>query len=142
MYPGASTDFARQSSAWIRAGMYDVACSSRRHGPPQHALDHPGTGAIGAPSPKPTTLMVLGLHGLEDDLRGGRVTSDNPRGLSVGKDAAGQYSTAPLKEYPPAMCRALATAFPVTYADHVQGSLLLPPIPPSPCSAHEGPRLW
>ena len=55
--------------------------------------------------------MVLGLHGLEDDLRGGRVTSDNPRGLSVGKDAAGQYSPAPLKEYPPAMCRALATAF-------------------------------
>ena len=68
-------------------------------------------GLLGAPSPKPTSLMVLGLAGLEDDLRAGRVTSENPRGLTVGKDETGQYRTAPLKEYPPAMCKALAQAF-------------------------------
>ena len=68
-------------------------------------------GLLGAPSPKPTSLLVLGLDGLEGDLRAGRVTNDNPRGLTVGKDAAGQYRTAPLKEYPPAMCKALANAF-------------------------------
>ena len=68
-------------------------------------------GLLGAPSPKPTSLMVLGLAGLEDDLRAGRVTSENPRGLTVGRDEIGQYRTAPLKEYPPAMCKALAQAF-------------------------------
>jgi hypothetical protein len=63
-------------------------------------------GLLGAPSPKPTTLLVFGLHGLEADMRAGRVTTDLPHGSSVGKDATGQYRTAPLKKYPPAMCRA------------------------------------
>jgi hypothetical protein len=58
-------------------------------------------GLLGAPSPKPTTMMVLGLSGLEDDLRAGRVSEDLPHGVSVGRDSSGQYRTAPLKEYPP-----------------------------------------
>ena len=58
-------------------------------------------GLLGAPSPKPTTMMVLGLSGLEDDLRAGRVSEDLPQGVSVGRDSSGQYRTAPLKEYPP-----------------------------------------
>jgi len=58
-------------------------------------------GLLGAPSPKPTTMMVLGLSGLEDDLRAGRVSEDLPHGVAVGRDSSGQYRTAPLKEYPP-----------------------------------------
>ena len=68
-------------------------------------------GLLGAPSPKPTTMLVLGLEGLERDFCEGRVTPDLPQGISVGRDAQGHYRTAPLKEYPPAMCRALALAF-------------------------------
>ena len=68
-------------------------------------------GLLGAPSPKPTSLLVVGLHGLEDDLRGHRLTPDLPHGQSVGRGADGGFLTAPLKEYPPAMCRALAQAF-------------------------------
>ena len=68
-------------------------------------------GLLGAPSPKPTSLLVVGLSGLEDDLRGHRLTPDLPQGQSVGRGADGGFLTAPLKEYPPAMCRALAQAF-------------------------------
>ena len=68
-------------------------------------------GLLGAPSAKPTTLLVIGLCGLEADSSGGRITADLPMGTSVGRDAAGHYRTAPLKEYPPALCRAMAQAF-------------------------------
>ena len=57
-------------------------------------------GLLGAPSPKPTTMMVLA-----------EFSEDLPQGVSVGRDSSGQYRTAPLKEYPPAMCRALPVAF-------------------------------
>ena len=68
-------------------------------------------GLLGAPSPKPTTMLVLGLPDLEKEFCLGRVTPDLPKGVSVGRDDQGHYRTAPLKEYPPAMCRALALAF-------------------------------
>jgi len=39
-----------------------------------------------------------------------RVSGQLPTGVSVGRDQNGQFNTAPLKEYPPAMCRAIALA--------------------------------
>ena len=68
-------------------------------------------GLLGAPSPKPTGLLALNLPTLPQQLVKWAVCSDLPKGRSIGVDAAGVYKTAGLKEYPPAMCAAIASAF-------------------------------
>eukprot|EP00438_Fugacium_kawagutii_P016297 Skav208500 [mRNA] locus=scaffold1658:66831:72825:+ [translate_table: standard] len=68
-------------------------------------------GRLGAPSPKPTTLMTLNLPSLPQDLRTWRLTQTNPKAGRLGKNSEGGYHTAPLKEYPPAMCMAIASSF-------------------------------
>ena len=77
---------------------------------PNVRLLHLAQGLFGAPSAKPTTLLVLGMPTLEAELHAHRVTTELPHGLSVGKDDLGQFKTAPLKEYPPAMCKGIASA--------------------------------
>ena len=67
-------------------------------------------GLFGAPSPKPTTFLVLGLKTLETELHRHLLTGQLPSGTSIGKDDSGNYRTAPLKEYPPALCQAVATS--------------------------------
>eukprot|EP00435_Cladocopium_sp_Y103_P048605 s3265_g14.t1 len=67
-------------------------------------------GLFGAQTSKPTSLLVLGLSTLERELHAHRVTVNLPSGSSVGKTDYGQFRTAPLKEYPPSMCQAIATA--------------------------------
>ena len=66
-------------------------------------------GLFGAPSPKPTTFLVLGMETLEMDLHRHRLSGHLPQGCSIGKDSSGNYRTAPLKEYPPSLCLAIAT---------------------------------
>ena len=66
-------------------------------------------GLFGAPSPKPTTFLVLGMATLEMDLHRHRLSGHLPQGCSIGKDSSGNYRTAPLKEYPPSLCMAVAT---------------------------------
>ena len=78
---------------------------------PRARLVHLSQGLLGAPSPKPTTLLTVGLPDLEGEILAARLTPELPQGRSVGKDSEGGYRTAPLKEYPPAMCGALAKAF-------------------------------
>ena len=68
-------------------------------------------GLYGAPSPKPTSLLVLNLPTLEQELHAGRLTSQLPTNVSIGRDAEGNFQTAPLKEYPPGFCRSIAKAF-------------------------------
>ena len=77
---------------------------------PGMRLVHLCQGLFGAPSPKPTTLLVLGMPLLELQLNACRVARELPAGSSVGRDQNGQFRTAPLKEYPPSMCRAMAQA--------------------------------
>ena len=77
---------------------------------PNVRLIHLAQGLFGAPSAKPTTLMVLGMSQLEKFLHANRVTQEIPTGASVGKDQHGQFKTSPLKEYPPPMCMAIADA--------------------------------
>jgi hypothetical protein len=36
------------------------------------------------------------------------ITKDLPKGMSIGRDEAGHWATAKLKEYPPGLCLALA----------------------------------
>ena len=77
---------------------------------PNMRLIHLAQGLFGAPSAKPTTLLVLGMRSLEKELNIQRVAANLPTGTSVGKSESGQFLMAPLKEYPPSMCRAIAQA--------------------------------
>lgn len=67
-------------------------------------------GLLGASSPKLTRLLSLNLPGLQRTLRAHHITKDLPRRSSIGK-LNGVWSTGFLKEYPPAMSRALAVEF-------------------------------
>ena len=67
-------------------------------------------GLMGAKSHKPTHLLLLNLPQLLTCLHANRVRCDIPRTATIGKDQSGNWSTAVLKEYPPAMCKAVAHA--------------------------------
>eukprot|EP00435_Cladocopium_sp_Y103_P072842 s79_g41.t1 len=67
-------------------------------------------GLLGAPSPKPTELLALNLPLLPSFLVKWALCKDPPRGKSIGLTESGEYRTAGLKEYPPAMCAAIAHA--------------------------------
>jgi hypothetical protein len=68
-------------------------------------------GLYGAPSAKPTDLLVINLSTLPRAFSEWRLRQDTPKGASIGLTADGVWKTGILKEYPPAMCRALAVAF-------------------------------
>ena len=65
-------------------------------------------GLLGAPTPKPTQLLVLNLPHLIQTLHKWRVRRELPRQAAIGIDDQGRWQTTPLKEYPPAMCGSLA----------------------------------
>ena len=64
-------------------------------------------GFFGAPSRKPTGLLLLNLTRMAPELRKWQL----PRGTSIGKTATGEWATGALKEYPPAFCAGLANGF-------------------------------
>ena len=68
-------------------------------------------GLMGAPSPKPTNLLLLNLPQLMMSLHQHRVRTENPRAAAIGKTSDGQWRTAGLKEYPPSLCRCIAQSF-------------------------------
>eukprot|EP00435_Cladocopium_sp_Y103_P039654 s578_g10.t1 len=65
-------------------------------------------GLMGAPTPKPTELLTLNLPGVLRTLHKWRVRSQLPKNFALGKNQQGEWCTAVLKEYPPAMCGSLA----------------------------------
>eukprot|EP00435_Cladocopium_sp_Y103_P058160 s489_g20.t1 len=77
---------------------------------PGFRLVHLSQGLWGAASAKPTTLLVLGMSTLEKHLHTCRVTKHLPQGASVDRSEDGGFKTAPLKEYPPSMCKGIALA--------------------------------
>ena len=81
-------------------------------------------GLMGAFSKKPATLMTLNLPDLMRTLHCHRVTSLIPRGGSIGLSNDGTFKTGGLKEYPPALCLALASAFTAAMSSsHAEGEL-------------------
>lgn len=78
---------------------------------PGFRLVHLSQGLFGAASPKPTTLMVLRLNSLELNLHAGMLCKKLVFGESTGRDSKGHFRTAPLKEYPPSFCKAMAHSF-------------------------------
>ena len=67
-------------------------------------------GLFGAPSPKPTDLLVINLPALALELRKWMTRPELPKGKAIGLDQDGHWRTGFLKEYPPAFCGALAAA--------------------------------
>lgn len=65
-------------------------------------------GLMGAHSAKPTHLLVLNLPHLILRLHAQRVRKDLPRAAAIGRSQAGVWRTSALKEYPPALCKALS----------------------------------
>ncbi len=63
---------------------------------------------LGAPAKKPTTLLSVRLPHLADSIAAVSDHSLRPSVVLTGRDAAGRFKTAPAKEYPPNMCRAMA----------------------------------
>lgn len=68
-------------------------------------------GLLGADSAKRTGLLTLHLPDLPKHLRANAVCTHIPRAQTIGIDDQGQFRTAKLKEYPPALCKALAEGF-------------------------------
>ena len=68
-------------------------------------------GLFGAKSPKPTTLLfsVGNSIDVEAVLRSCQTVGEMPRSLEMGWDkAAGEYSTASLKNYPGTLCKGIS----------------------------------
>eukprot|EP00438_Fugacium_kawagutii_P009479 Skav204852 [mRNA] locus=scaffold1883:147216:148808:+ [translate_table: standard] len=72
---------------------------------------HLHQGRLGAPTPKPTSLLTANLPDLPRDLSAWHLTEIDPKGGAIGRDSLGGFRTSPLKEYPPAMCQAIALSF-------------------------------
>ena len=65
-------------------------------------------GLLGARSPKPTTLLLLNLPQMSQWIHRSRLCADLPKASSIGRSKEGHWNTMSLKEYPPALCKALA----------------------------------
>jgi len=68
-------------------------------------------GLLGAKTPKPTRLLTLNMGSLPNFLHSHRLCPDLPRSAAIGKNKDGQWATSSLKEYPPALNRALGESF-------------------------------
>ena len=68
-------------------------------------------GLLGAKSPKPTRFLTLNMGSLPGFLHSHRLCPDLPRNAAIGKTVDGQWATTSLKEYPPALNKALGESF-------------------------------
>jgi len=68
-------------------------------------------GHFGARTPKPTNLLSLNLPGLKEELNQHSVCDNLPKRAAIGRQHDGSWATSQLKEYPPALCFALASCF-------------------------------
>eukprot|EP00435_Cladocopium_sp_Y103_P040454 s3102_g11.t1 len=67
-------------------------------------------GLMGAKTVKPTDFLCVNLPSMMKFLHQNRVRTDLPHGQSVGKTSDGKWHTSALKEYSPALCKAMADA--------------------------------
>lgn len=67
-------------------------------------------GLLGAKTVKATELLCVNLPSIIASLHANRVQQELPKGQSVGKDEQGNWKTSSLKEYAPALCKAISEA--------------------------------
>lgn len=75
-------------------------------------------GLLGAKSPKPTRFLTLNMESLPSILHRHRLCPDLPRAAAIGKTVDGQWATTSLKEYPPALNKALGESFAYHLLEH------------------------
>ena len=75
-------------------------------------------GLWGAPSKKPTGLLLLNMKGMVQELRAWQIAKEVPRAAAIGLTRDGVWATTYLKEYPPALCAGLAHGFCKTLQQH------------------------
>ena len=64
-------------------------------------------GLLGAKTPKPTRLLALNLDTLPQRIHANRVCPDLPKRTAIGRLETGHWATTSLKEYQPAVNKAL-----------------------------------
>ena len=96
---------------------------------PEVHLHEVSQGLFGAQTAKPTGLLVLGMPDFIPILHQWRVTTERPSGGSIGLSTAGDFKTATLKEYPPALCGGLAESFRQTIVQRARSEVEAPSIP-------------
>lgn len=86
-------------------------------------------GLLGSRTAKPTELLCVNLPSMLQFLHMYRIRKELPIGQAVGRDDRGGWKTAGLKEYPPALCRAIADAIRsvLDECDVPDESVLVPP---------------
>ena len=110
-HPGPPTDLTK-ASIW-RLPLMVFLCEW-----PEFDFLEVSQGLFGAPSRKPTGLLLLNLSRMVPELRKWQLTTTMPSGVSIGKTATGEWATGILKEYPPAFCAGLANGFVATLRTH------------------------
>eukprot|EP00438_Fugacium_kawagutii_P026502 Skav202813 [mRNA] locus=scaffold326:1091410:1095976:- [translate_table: standard] len=78
---------------------------------PGCGLVHLWQGLYGAKSPKPTHMLALNLPSFPQILKEHALSTELPKQQSIGLCHTGGWQTTALKEYPPGLNRALASAF-------------------------------
>ena len=68
-------------------------------------------GCMGSESAKPTDLLCANLHSVAKHLREHQLWQQPPQTTSIGLDSRGSFKTSRLKEYPPALNKAIAESF-------------------------------
>ena len=58
--------------------------------------------------PSSTSFLLVNAPGMRQALRKWQITRELPKGISIGRDQAGGWSTSVLKEYPPSLNGGLA----------------------------------
>ncbi len=82
--------------------------------------------SLGAPARKPTTLLSVRLPWLEDSIATFSDPSRVPSRVLIGRDSTGNFRTAPAKEYPADMCKAVAGALRSFVCSHSAPSATAP----------------
>eukprot|EP00435_Cladocopium_sp_Y103_P026910 s1210_g6.t1 len=101
-HPAEAEDQPTAASIWRLPLMATILSM-----PNAHKLNF-SQGLMGARTTKPTSLLTINLESLMSDLHQCRVRTENPVGSAIGKNSLGQWRTTELKEYGPALCRAMA----------------------------------
>jgi hypothetical protein len=85
-------------------------------------------GLLGAKTVKSTEFLCINTPSIWTCLHANRVRKELPTGQSVGKDEHGNWRTSSLKEYAPALCKAMSDAI-LSAFDHcevAEGSEVIP----------------
>ena len=93
---------------------------------PEFSFLEVSQGLWGAPSRKPTGLLLLNMPHAYRQLREWQIVGDFPKTASIGKNSEGVWATSLLKEYPPAFCGGLAGGFVQALQDHPVDAQLVP----------------